>query len=147
MERIARELGEVDPVRRRGYPDVTVDEMESTVAEFYRQAVAEEIPIVDLALDTDLLDIFNVSKRRKKTVRPAQEFLHEHRKAVVDKVAYWTGVQRPLIKKLIEVIEKRIGELGLRADTKREAEHLAELTVYATTLATNYMTRGKFVQP
>jgi len=137
------ELGNADPVRRRGYPDVTVDEMESTVAEFYHQAVAEEIPVVDLALDTDLLDIFNVSKRRKKTVRPAQEFLHEHRKALVDKVAYWTGVQRPLIKKLIEVIEKRIGELGLRADTSREAEHLAELTVYATTLATNYMTRGK----
>jgi hypothetical protein len=66
---------------------------------------------------------------------------------LVDKVAYWTGVQRPLIKKLIEVIEKRIGRLGLRADTRREAEHLAELTVYATTLATNYMTRGKFVQP
>jgi len=147
MDRMARELGNADPVRRRGYPDVTVDEMESTVAEFYHQAVAEEIPVVDLALDTDLLDIFNVSKRRKKTVRPAQEFLHEHRKALVDKVAYWTGVQRPLIKKLIEVIEKRIGELGLRADTSREAEHLAELTVYATTLATNYMTRGKFVQP
>src|SRR4030095_3199556 len=130
MERIARELGEGDPVRRRGYPDVTVAEMESPVVEVSRQAVAEEIPIVDLARDTDLLDIFNVSKRRKKTVRPAQEFLHEHRKAVVDKVAYWTGVQRPLIKKLIEVIEKRIGELGLRADTNREAEHLAELTVY-----------------
>jgi len=147
MDRIARELGNAEPVRRRGYPDVTVDEMESTVSEFYRQSVAEEIPVVDLALDTDLVDIFNVSKRRKKTVRPAHEFLHEHRKAVVDKVAYWTGVQRPLIKKLIEVIEKRIGELGLRADTRREAEHLAELTVYATTLATNYMTRGKFVQP
>jgi hypothetical protein len=140
-------LGNADPVRRRGYPDVTVDEMESTVAEFYHQSVAEEIPVVDLALDTDLIDIFNVSKRRKKTVRPAQEFLHEHRKALVDKVAYWTGVQRPLIKKLIEVIEKRVGELGLRADMRREAEHLAELTVYTTTLATNYMTRGKFVHP
>jgi hypothetical protein len=32
-------------------------------------------------------------------------------------------------------------------DRAREAEHLAEITVYATTLATNYMTRGKFVQP
>jgi len=147
MDRIARELGAADPVRRRGYPDVTVDEMESTVAEFYHQSVAETIPVVDLALDTDLVDIFNVSKRRKNTARPAQEFLREHRKAVVDKVAYWTGVQRPLIKKLIEVIETRIGELGLRADTRREAEHLAEVTVYATTLATNYMTRGKFVQP
>jgi hypothetical protein len=35
----------------------------------------------------------------------------------------------------------------LRVDTRREAEHLAELTVYTTTLATNYMVRGKFVQP
>jgi hypothetical protein len=147
MGRIARELGNVDPVRRRGYPDVTVDDMESTVAEFYRQSVSETIPIVDLALDADLIDIFNVSKRRKKTVRPAQEFLLQHRKVVVDKVAYWTGVQRPLIKKLVEAVEARIGELGLRVDRAREAEHLAEITVYATTLATNYMTRGKFVQP
>jgi len=94
-----------------------------------------------------LVDIFNVSKRRKKTVRPAQEFLQQHRKVVVDKVAYWTGVQRPLVKKLIEAIETRVGELGLRVDTERESDHLAEITVYATTLATNYMTRGKFVQP
>ena len=107
----------------------------------------EAIQIGDLALDADLMDIFNVSKRQKKAVRPAQEFLHQHRKAVVDKVAYWTGVQRPLIKQLIDAISKRVGDLGLRTDTRREAEHLAELTVYATTLATNYMTRGKFVQP
>ena len=147
MDRVARALKDSEPVRRRGYPDVTVDEMESTVAEFYRQSVAEQIPVVDLALDTDLRDIFNVSKRRRNTARPAHEFLHQHRKALVDKVAYWTGVQRPLIKKLIELIEKRINELALRVDTRREAEHLAELTVYATTLATNYMNRGKFVQP
>jgi len=147
MDRIAHELGSVDPVRRRGYPDITVDEMESTVADFYQQSVPDAIPVVDLALDSDLIDIFNVSKRQKKTVRPAQEFLRQHRKTVVDKVTYWTGVQRPLIKQLVEGIEKRVGELGLRADTRREAEHLAELTVYATTLATNYMARGKFVQP
>lgn len=146
MDRIAHELGNVEPVRRRGAPDVTVDEMESTVGDFYRQSVAEETPIVDLALDTDLVDIFNVSKRKKSAV-PAQEFLHEHRKAVVDKIAYWTGLQRPLVKKLLEAIGKRIGDLGLRADPKRQAEHLAELTAYATALAMNYMTRGKFVQP
>ena len=29
----------------------------------------------------------------------------------------------------------------------RESEHLAEITVYATTLAINYMQRGKFIQP
>jgi hypothetical protein len=143
MDRIARVLGNADPVRRRGYPDITVDEMESTVAEFYRQSLPETIPVVDLAADSDLRDIFNVSKRQKKDVRPAIEFLREHRKAVVDKVAYWTGVQRPLVKQLMGEIEKRVGELGLRSDTRRESEHLAELTVYATTLATNSMTRNK----
>jgi len=84
---------------------------------------------------------------RRRGVRPADDFLRQHRKTVVDKIAYWTGVQRPLARKLIEVIEKRSAELGLLADTKREAEHLTEITVYASALATNYMTRGKFIQP
>lgn len=145
MDRIARELGNVDPVRRRGQTDLTVDEMEMTVGEFYRRH-SEEIPLGDLALDADLGDIFDVSKRRK-TAKPAQQFLHEHRKSIVDKVTYWTGAQRPVIKKLIESIEKRVGELSLFADTKREAEHLIQISVYATALATNYVTRGRFVQP
>jgi hypothetical protein len=146
MERIARQLSDAEPLRRRGRTDITVEEMETTVGDFYRQSVTEEIPITEVALDTELVDIFNVSKRRKRA-RPAQEFLREHRKPVVDKVAYWTGAPRPLVKKLIEVMEKRIAELGLRTDVKREPEHLADLTVYATTLAMNYMTRGKFIQP
>jgi hypothetical protein len=145
MNRIARKLGSVDPVRRRGRTDITVDEMEGTVAEFYQQ-VNHDIPLTDLALDTDLRDIFDGSKRRK-TAKPAHEFLDAQRKAVVDKVAYWTGAQRPLIKKLIEVIEKRIEELGLFADSSREAEHLIQITVYVTALAMNYMARGKFVHP
>ena len=145
MDRIARDLGKTEPVRRRGAPDITVDEMEATVGDFYRQSGGEETPIGDLALDTDLIDIFNVSKRMK-AARPADAFLREHRKEVTDKIAYWTGLQRPLVKKLMEAIEKRIGELGLRVDPRREAEHLAEITAYATALAMNFITRGKFVQ-
>jgi hypothetical protein len=145
MNRIAKQLGNVDPVRRRGQTDITVDEMESTVAEFY-QRTSEEVPLSDLALDTDLRDIFDASKRRK-TAWPAHDFLHAQRKSVIDKVAYWTGAQRPLIKRLIEVIEKRIEELGLFADSKREPEHLIQITVYVTALAMNYMARGKFVHP
>ncbi len=145
MDRIARKLGNLDPVRRRGQTDITVDEMDATVAEFY-QRVDGEIPLIDLALDTDLRDIFDASKRRK-SAKPAQQFLHAQKKAVVDKVAYWTGAQRPLIKKLTEVIEKRIEELGLFADSERESEHLIQITVYVTALAMNYIARGKFVHP
>ncbi|HVO62998.1 MAG TPA: putative zinc-binding metallopeptidase [Terriglobales bacterium] len=144
MDRLARELSNVDPVRKKGHSDITVDEMEMSVGELYRPA-SDDVPIIDMATDTDLRDIFNA--KRSKRARPAQQFLHEHRKSVVDKIAYWTGVQRPLVKRLIEAIENRIGELGLLTDSKRESEHLAEITVYASALAMNYLANGKFVQP
>jgi hypothetical protein len=46
----------------------------------------------------------------------------------------------------VESIENRVGELNLRADVKQEKDYLTEITVYATALAMNYITRGKFVQ-
>ena len=122
--------------------------MEITVAEFYhvQQSAREELAVTELAPDTDLRDIFPISKRRK-TALQAQEFLRQNRKAVIDKVAQWTGAQRPLIKSLIDSIEKRAGELELRADKTRAAEHLAEVTAYTTALVMTYVTKGKFIQP
>ena len=145
MDRIARELGSVDPPRRHGHTDITVDEMQTTVADFYRQA-ENGIAIADLAPDSDLMDIFNVSRRRRSAL-PAQDFLREHRKTLIDKIAYWTPAQRPIIKKLMEAIEKRAAELGLRADPARQSEHLAEIAVYASSLISNYANKGKFIQP
>jgi hypothetical protein len=146
VARVARQLGDTDPIRQRGRKDITVDEMETTVAEFYETVLNEQPSPGDLPLDTDLSDIFNVSRRRKKGVRPAAELLRENRKPLVDKLAYWTGVQRPLAKKLVESMEARAAELNLRADVKQEKAYLTEITVYATALAMNYITRGKFVQ-
>jgi putative zinc-binding metallo-peptidase len=146
LDRLARKLGKTDPPRRRGHTDITVDEMETTVADFYRQSPREEVKVSDLTPDTDLREMFHVSKRRKRA-QPARDFLHQHRKAVIDKVAHWTGAQRPLIKNLLDAIEKRTGELDLRADETREREHLAEITAYVTALAMTYVTRGKFIQP
>jgi hypothetical protein len=147
MERIARRFRNVDPIRTRGTADITVEEMDSTVHEFYeKMANLEPVP-GELALDTDLVDIFNVSKRKRKGVRPAADLLKENRKVLTDKVAYWTGVQRPLIKNLVESIVTRVGELGLLADVKNEAQYITEITAYATAMAMNYLTRGKFIQP
>jgi len=146
LDRLARKIGRTDPLRRRGNTDITVDEMETTVAEFYHQIAREEVAVTELAPDTDLRDIFRVSKR-KKQARPAQDFLRQHRKAVIDKVAQWTGAQRPLIKGLVEVMEERVSKLDLRVDPSREAEHLAELSAYTTALVMTYVTKGKFIQP
>jgi hypothetical protein len=143
MDRIARELSNADPVRKRGEIDITVEEMETTVGEFYRRT-AEQIPLVDLALDTDLAAIFNGSKKRKDT-QPAQAFLLQNSKRIADDVAYWTGVRRPLVKRLLEVIAERAGGLGLLVDVEKRGEYLTNISSYATALAMTYMARGKFV--
>jgi hypothetical protein len=147
MDRVGRKLGDSDPVVAQGDTDITVDEMNVTVGEFYQQALDQQLTPGELPLDTDLRDIFSVSKRRRKNVRAAADLLRENRKVLVDKVNYWTGVQRPLVKKLVETIETKAGDLGLRADTKSEKEYLTEVTVYATALAMNYIARGKFILP
>ena len=54
----------------------------------------------------------------------------------MDKITYWTGVKRALVKALVETIEKRVGDLALMVETKRENEHLAEITAYVTTHGT-----------
>jgi hypothetical protein len=145
MDRIAKELSNGDPVRARGRKDITVDEMETTVEDFYQAILNSQPSTGDLSLDSDLQDIFT-SRRNGLGVRPAADLLRENRKPLVDKLAYWTGVQRPLARKLLESIEARVQELGLKSVLKQEKQHLTEITVFTTALAMNYIIRGKFEQ-
>ena len=146
MDRIAKKFGAADPLKPQGHTDITVEEMEDTVEQFYESHALEQRDAGELLLETDLQDIFNVSPRKRKGVRPAQDFLRENRKLIVDKIGYWSGVQRPLVRNLVESIEKRAGELNLRVEIANEKQALAEIIVFITTLAMNYLTRGKFVQ-
>jgi len=50
------------------------------------------------------------------------------------------------VRALVERIVRTSRELNLYAENGREAAHLIELTAYGTTLAMNYLTRGRFVQ-
>lgn len=147
MERIGKKFGDVEPLRPQGDADITVEEMDDTVEQFYVNHNNEDTRAADeLLLDTDLQDIFNVSPRKRKGVRPAADFLRDNRKVITDKLTYWTGVRRPLIKKLVDAIEKRSDELKLRVESENEKQNLTELTVFCTALAMNYLSRGKFIQ-
>jgi hypothetical protein len=144
MERIARQVGNVEPPRKRGTPDITVADMEITVGEFYRHST-EQIPLFEANLDADLAAMFN-TPRKKKSAEPAERFVERHRKRLVDQIASWTAMQRPLIRKLVESTQKRSAELGLCVDRNRESEHLSEFTVFATTLVMNHLARSKSFQ-
>ncbi|HVR44176.1 MAG TPA: putative zinc-binding metallopeptidase [Thermoanaerobaculia bacterium] len=149
VDRIAAEVGELPPLKATGEIDYTVEDLAESLAEFYRENTPDEREaIADLALDSDLEDLFLAPEPgREGELRPASKLVAENRKAIVDKITYWTGVRRSVVKILVEEMEKRVGELGLVVDPQRESATLVELTAYATTLAMNYLTRGRFVHP
>ena len=145
VHRIAREVGDRDPVVGHGRTDMTVAQMKVTVEQFYRKAAKRNRAAVDLAMEGDLVDIFLRKGRRRDGLRPAAEMVAEHREALTDKIAYWTGVRRPVVRALVESIVRHCVDLKLYGETVREPTYLVELTAYGTTLAMNYLTRGRFV--
>ncbi len=161
VDRTARALRGAAPLQARGRTDITAAEMEQTVGEFFRRAHEEQeleqrrvvaewgqvladgeaAPAGAFTLDADLADIFNVPLRQRRGLRPAAGLVGEQRKIITDKVAYWTGVPRPLVRNLMEAMETRLRRLQLQADGARAAEHLAEITTYTTAMAMNYRAR------
>jgi hypothetical protein len=141
VDRVAHEVADQPPPRHEGETDITTDEMEQTVEEMLREYHVDETEVVsELALDADLLDIFD---RTEGETRPAAELLREHRRDLVDKVNYWTGVRRSLVRALVTAIERRLTELHLVAQRERSRQQMIELTVYITALAMTFLTGKK----
>ena len=145
VDRTVRSVRDRDPVVSTGDFDITVEDMKLTVAQFYRRLMRQNGTGVNVALESDLADLFIPAKRRRKQVRPAAELLEAHRETLTDKITYWTGVKRPVVRALVDRIIRTCRDLGLQAATNREGEYLVELTAYGTTMAMNYLTRGRFV--
>jgi len=145
VHRTTREVADRDPAVGHGKTDLTVAEMKLTVEQFYRRVARQNRAAVDLAMEGDLADIFGKPRRRKDGLRPAAEIVQAHREDLTDKIAYWTGVRRPIVRALVEAIIGHCGEQKLYGEPAKEAAYLVELTAYATTLAMNYLTRGRFV--
>ena len=146
VDRVARFARRHDPVVATGDTDITVEDMKLTVGQFYRRWMRVNGAAVNIALETDLLEFFVRPGRRRRNLRPAAEMLEEHRTLLTDKITYWTGVKRPTVRALVERIIRTCREQHLSAIAGREEAYLVELTAYGTTLAMNYLTRGRFVQ-
>ena len=145
VDRVARQVRDQEPQVSTGDFDITVEDMKVTVEQFYRRLTRENGAAVNVALETDLADLFFARGRRRKGIRPASDLVEEHRLVLTDKITYWTGVKRPIVRALVERMVRTCRDHDLFAEIGREAAYLVELTAYGTTLAMNYLTRGRFV--
>ena len=146
VDRVVRQVRGQEPAVSTGDFDVPVEDLKVTVEQYYRRLMRQNGAAVKVALEVDLSDLFIPQGRRRKGIRPACELVEEHRKVLTDKITYWTGVRRPVVRALVERIVRASRDLRLFAEVGREADYLVELTAYGTTLAMNYLTRRRFEQ-
>ncbi|HEU5320045.1 MAG TPA: hypothetical protein VFX28_04535, partial [Methylomirabilota bacterium] len=144
VDRVARAVGDTEPSVRLASTDITVEEMNMTVEEFFQRQQAAP-PAIDVALEHDLPDLLVGARRRGRGLRPAADLIRERRADLVNKLEYWTGVRRRVVRALIDAMADTAERLKLQVHAATEATTLVELTAYATTLTMNYLTRGRFV--
>jgi hypothetical protein len=112
-----------------------------TVEEFFREQQPEP-EAVDVALEHDLRDLFT---RKRAGLRPAADLLRQHRATLVNKIEYWTGVRRSVVRALVDRLVETADRAGLAVAPSAEAAAVVEVTTYATALAMNYLTHGSFL--
>jgi hypothetical protein len=142
VERTARALADVDPIVNTGEVDITPEDISDTVEQFYERSARERQARIDIALDAHLSKIF--LPRRRKESRPAADIVKRHQTELVDNITYWTGVPRPIVRGLVENICRTCERMKLWGEIGEEPRYLVEVTALATTLAMNFLTRGRF---
>jgi hypothetical protein len=142
VERVARAVADLEPIVNTGEVDITPEDISDTVEQFYERAAQERQARIDIALDGHLGKIF-LSRKRKES-KPAADIVNRHKPELIDNITYWTGVQRPIIRGLIESICRTCERMKLWGELGEEPRYLVEVTTLATVLAMNFLTRGRF---
>jgi hypothetical protein len=142
VERVARAVADVEPIVNTGEVDITPDDIDVSVEQFYRQAEGERQARIDIALDAHLGQIFLTRKRKES--KPASDIVSKYAPELVEKITYWTGVRRPIVRGLIDSICRNCQRMKLWGEVGEEARYLVEITALATTLAMNFLTSGRF---
>ena len=144
VDRYARELSAQEPLVKRGRPDITADQMNMTVGEYVAQSASRSRAVFEASLDHHLEDIFLKPGSAPRASRAAWEIIEEHRVALTNTIATWTGVRRGIVRDLVDSIAEAARNEGYRGIRGKEKDYLVHLTAYTTTLAASYLTRGKF---
>ena len=102
VERTARQFATVEPIVKTGEVDITPDDISVTVEQFYEQAAKERQARIDIALDAHLGP--GVSHPQAKGNETGGRDDRKHERELVEKITYWTGVPRPIMRGLADSV-------------------------------------------
>jgi hypothetical protein len=143
IDRVAREYGLQPPLVTEGRTHGPVEELRTTLAEWYdteldRSGDSLGLPLL---LNADLRRLFPAG-----IGEPADEALAPYRGRMIREVRYWTGMDVSIVSTLVDEVFDRLQVLGLMSPPGQEASTLVGLSVLITTLTMNYHYTRQFVR-
>ncbi|HWL93874.1 MAG TPA: hypothetical protein VNT79_10095 [Phycisphaerae bacterium] len=150
IDELSKRLGSQPPPVNGDNYDMQEDFLASTVGEHYDRQKPGKIEIPPL-FDSALRDIFPAASvtveapdGKKDAEESAAEFLKKHRRTIVSRVFYWTGLNDRMIRALAMHLEQRCEALNLAVGKDRN-ERLIEVIAFITALCMNRLHTGEFI--
>jgi hypothetical protein len=148
VDSIVQQLGSSAPVVTGEDYDFASEALVYSVAEHYRRMLPE-LTQLPAQLDHELAFVFR-SRTTAGTAlhsgaQHAHEWLTEQRRSVVQRIAYWTGLNDVDVKSLMNHLIERAKLLELTLDRSRGPEVLIDFVAFMTTLCMNRLYQGEFV--
>jgi hypothetical protein len=148
-QRVMNEIKDRDPDVTNAQIDYDTRAMRTTVQEYYEkfEIASTTIP---RSLDGDLRVIFV----RRGAETPGDEsarmgdaalLLRRQQDSLANSVYRWTGLDPDILKQLIAHLVRRAKALGITYPLKERDAILVELSGFLSTLAMNYIYKGKFI--
>ncbi|MGZ5476221.1 MAG: putative zinc-binding metallopeptidase [Thermoanaerobaculia bacterium] len=136
VDQLATRIGHEQPKVRPSRRDLPVEEMTYTVGDYYERRAEPRIEIPRW-FDGDLKQLFDL------TGEPAAPLLREKRLDLIGEVTYWTGVQLPVVRSLVDHLIDRTADLDLKVRDGSDG-YVISFTAMVTTLALNYLHHESF---
>ncbi|XUX00175.1 MAG: putative zinc-binding metallopeptidase [Dehalogenimonas sp.] len=123
--------------------DTPVEEITMTLDSWYRtfSEHSHEKQITNPILDEDLKRAFPDVIGELAAVVIGREKIQ-----LLYEINRWTGLERHVVSDLVEELIKRIETLGLKIEPESKEADLKTFAIIATTLATNFLCRGTFIE-
>jgi hypothetical protein len=145
-DRVMRELNRSDPLVTATDHDEDVSELQSSLEEFYREAVSAGENPLPPGLDGALQTIFeDYGKGEDREKRPADKLIRRMERDLMTDVYRWTGHFPEDTRRLVRHLAQRAKELGQYYPSERETDVVIAVTTLVTSLAMNHVLRGHYL--
>ena len=143
VDKLAQQYGPRPVEVKKQDLETPVEKIAMTLDSWYRTYAphSHEPAVVHPILDLDLRRLFPDA-----IGKPAADILAANRIRLVFEINKWTGLERHVLGGLFDDLVARVKALRLRIDPEKESSSVEGFTIMVTTLAMNYINRGKFVE-